>query len=158
MTGKEIAERLSKAENSIAKAKLQLKSRKPDQAQKALRAAGKELSTIGDSLLPDVPVPPPTIRLQLVERDGTELYKTRIADMRSGKLEMLIVSPDGRKVTHAKFKKARMNLALEHGVVVGEIKCSAGPDGWKLLQAVVGRLADKYPDRVESVAIQFTGQ
>ena len=94
------------------------------------------------------------IRLQIAERTGSKLFKTLVADMKSGKLRTFWVSQDKRKITHIKYKKTRMNWSEGEGVITCEIK-GAERKEWDFLSALVGRLADKYADRIQNIAIQF---
>jgi hypothetical protein len=97
------------------------------------------------------------IRLQIVEQHGTNLYKTLVEAMRSGKLRTFSVTKRGRRVTHTKSDyPGWMNWSYAEGVIVCEVLSPRKPGSeWKLLSALVGRLADKYADRIHSISIQF---
>ncbi len=97
------------------------------------------------------------IRLQIVERHGANLYRTLIDAMRSGGLRTFNVLRRGRKVTHRNPNYSGwMNWSYAEGVVTCEVLSPRKPGTeWRLLSALVGRLADKFADRVHSISIQF---
>ena len=97
------------------------------------------------------------IRLQIVERDGADLYRLLIAAMRSGDLRTFRVQDRGRKVTHANPNyPGWMHWSHAGGVINCEIVSPRKPESeWRLLGAFIGRLADKYTDRVHFISIQF---
>lgn len=97
------------------------------------------------------------IRLQIVERHGVNLYRALIDAMRSGELRTFIVTRRGKRVTHRNPNYSGwMNWSRTAGVVTCEILSPHRPGTeWRLLSALVGRLADKFADRVHSISIQF---
>ena len=97
------------------------------------------------------------VRLQIIERPGVDLYRALVAAMRSGELRTFLLVKRGRKVQHKNPNyHGWMNWQNLHGVIVCEILSPRKPgDEWKLLQALVGRLADKYAAQVHSITIQF---
>jgi hypothetical protein len=97
------------------------------------------------------------IRLQIIERHGTNLYKMLVEAMRSGKLRTFSVTKRGRRITHTNPQyPGWMNWTHAEGVIICEVLSPHKPGGeWKLLSALIGRLADKYADRIHSVSIQF---
>ncbi len=103
------------------------------------------------------------IRLQIVERAGANLYRILIRAMRSGELRTFVVMRRGKKVTHRNPSYSGwINWSSAGGVISCEILSPRRPGTeWRLLGALIGRLADKYADRVHSISIQFpyaTGQ
>ena len=103
------------------------------------------------------------IRLQIVERPGANLYRILIRAMRSGELRTFVVMRRGKKVTHRNPSYSGwINWSSAGGVISCEILSPRRPGTeWRLLSALVGRLADKYADQVHSISIQFpdaTGQ
>lgn len=103
------------------------------------------------------------IRLQIVERPGANLYRILIRAMRSGELRTFVVMRRGKKVTHRNPSYSGwINWSSAGGVISCEILSPRRPGTeWRLLGALIGRLADKYADQVHSISIQFpyvTGQ
>ncbi len=97
------------------------------------------------------------IRLQIVEQPGVQLYRSLIGAMRSGELRTFIVKRRGKKVTHRNPNYSGwINWSSAGGVISCEVLSPrrAGTE-WRLLSALVGRLADKYADQVHSISIQF---
>ncbi len=97
------------------------------------------------------------IRLQIVERPGTNLYRTLIGAMRSGELRTFAVTRRGKRVTH---RNPNYSGWIKWSYAAGVISCEflsprrPGTE-WRLLSALVGRLADKFADQVHSISIQF---
>ena len=97
------------------------------------------------------------IRLQIVERPGTNLYRTLIGAMRSGELRTFAVTRRGKRVTH---RNPNYSGWIKWSYAAGVISCEflsprrPGTE-WRLLSAFVGRLADKFADQVHSISIQF---
>lgn len=97
------------------------------------------------------------IRLQIVEQPGVRLYRSLIRAMRSGELRTFIVARRGRKVTHRNPSYSGwINWSSAGGVISCEILSprKAGTE-WRLLSALIGRLADKYAEQVHGISIQF---
>ncbi|MFQ5903164.1 MAG: hypothetical protein ACE5JO_05695 [Candidatus Binatia bacterium] len=97
------------------------------------------------------------IRLQIVERHGVNLYRTLVSAMRSGDLRTFIVTRRGKKVTHRNPSYSGwISWSYAEGVVSCEVLSPRQPGTeWRLVSALVGRLADKFADRVHSISIQF---
>lgn len=97
------------------------------------------------------------IRLQIVERPGARLYRSLIAAMRSGELRTFTMMRRGKRVAHKNPNyPGWINWSSAEGVVTCEVVSPRKPGSeWRLLSALVGRLADKFADRVHSVSIQF---
>ncbi len=97
------------------------------------------------------------IRIQIVERQDAQLLETLKSAIRSGNLRTFALHKHGRKVTHAsKDYHGWMNWDSKMGVLTCEILSPQKPgQEWKILSSFVGRLADRYGDRVHSISIQF---
>lgn len=97
------------------------------------------------------------IRLQIVEKKGANLFRTLIGAMRSGELRTFVVARRGKRVTHRNpGYSGWINWSPSGGVINCEILSPRKPGGeWRLMGALVGRLADKFSDRVHSISIQF---
>lgn len=99
------------------------------------------------------------IRFQIVEVPGSNLYRMLVRAMRSGELRTFSVEKRGRgsKVTHVnKNYRGWINWSYNDGIIVCEVISPRKPgDEWKLLSALIGRLADKYADKIHSINIQF---
>jgi hypothetical protein len=94
------------------------------------------------------------IRLEIVERKGAKLHKRLIEAMRSGDLRTFTVADRGKKVTHIRHP-GQLRWSASDGLIVGTLRGTKSENGWRLLGAFVGRLADKYADRVDSISIRF---
>lgn len=97
------------------------------------------------------------IRLQIVEKHGTNLFKTLVEAMRSGKLQTFFVKKRGRRVTHTNPDyHGWMNWSYVEGVIACEVISPRKPgDEWKFLHSLIGRLAHKYSKDIHSISIQF---
>lgn len=97
------------------------------------------------------------IRLQIVEKRGSNLYKMLVEAMRSGKLQTFYVTKRGRKVTHTNPNyHGWMNWSFAEGVIACEVLSPRKPgDEWKFLHSLIGRLAHKYSADIHSISIQF---
>ncbi|OFX35650.1 MAG: hypothetical protein A2Z07_10530 [Armatimonadetes bacterium RBG_16_67_12] len=97
------------------------------------------------------------IALQIIERPGAHLHRTLIDAMRSGDLRTFVVTKRGRKVTHKNPSfPGWMNWTGVENVIHCSIMSPQKPGTeWRLLHALIGRLADKYADRIHSIGIQF---
>jgi hypothetical protein len=97
------------------------------------------------------------IRFQIVERPGADLYRTLLAAMRSGDLRTFYTEKRGRRVLHrSPSTPGWMSWSAHDGVILCEILSpqKAGAE-WNLFHAFVGRLADRFADRIHSIQIQF---
>lgn len=95
------------------------------------------------------------IRFQIVERPGAELQKTLVDAMRSGDLRTFVALKRGRKVEHA-TKPGWMNWTSHDGVLQCEVISPQKPGlEWQLFSAFLGRLADRYADRIVAINVQF---
>lgn len=97
------------------------------------------------------------IRLQIVEQQGVNLYRRLIQAMRSGALRTFIVTRRGRRVVHRNPSYSGwLNWSYVGGVINCQVISPRKPGTeWRLLSALVGRLADKYAHQVHSISIQF---
>jgi len=97
------------------------------------------------------------ITLQIIEQPGAHLHRTLIDAMRSGDLRTFVTTKHGRKVTHTNPSyPGWMNWSYAEGVISCAVLSPQKPGSeWRLLSALIGRLADKYADRIHSVGIQF---
>jgi hypothetical protein len=95
------------------------------------------------------------IRLQIVERPGSSLFRLLKRAMRTGDLRTFSLQKRGRKVVHEKYP-GWMNWSHGEGVISCTILSKkAGNAEWQILSALVGRLAQRYPDSVQSIHIQL---
>jgi len=93
--------------------------------------------------------------IQIVERPGSDLFHRLQAAMRGGDLRTFQVEKRGRKVLHS-ASPGWMNWTHAEGVIHGTI-LSPQRKGmeWKLLSALVGRLADRYAADILFMVIHF---
>jgi hypothetical protein len=95
------------------------------------------------------------IRVQIIERPGVDLFRALKTAMRTGDLRTFSLEKRGRKVVHERYP-GWMNWSCGAGAITCEILSPQKPGSeWQILSALVGRLAHKYADRVESVNIQL---
>lgn len=99
------------------------------------------------------------ITLQIIEHPAAHLHRTLIDAMRSGDLRTFVTTKHGKKVTHTNPSyPGWMNWSHAEGVINCTVLSPQKPGSeWKLLSALIGRLADKYADRILCVGIQFPG-
>jgi hypothetical protein len=97
------------------------------------------------------------IRLQLVERDGAKLFAELRGAMRSGSLRTFSTKNRGRKVVHANpTYTGWMNWTHVDGVITCTIVSPRKPGGeWQFFSAFIGRLADRFADKIHNVNVQF---
>jgi hypothetical protein len=97
------------------------------------------------------------IRFQIVERTGANLHKTLLDAMRSAELRTFVATKRGRKIQHVNTSyHGWMNWSANHGVISCEILSPQKPGReWQLFSAFLGRLADRYADRIAAINIQF---
>lgn len=97
------------------------------------------------------------IRMQIVERPGSNLQRELIADMRSGSLQTFFLEKRGRKVRHVSLDyPGWMNWSSSDGVITCEVLSPRKPGSeWRLFHAFLGRLADRYAGGIHSVNVQF---
>ncbi|HEV8341559.1 MAG TPA: hypothetical protein VGR30_04220 [Candidatus Binatia bacterium] len=97
------------------------------------------------------------IRLQIVERNEANLFRTLIRAMRSGDLRTFVAAKRGKRITHRNPNyPGSINCSHSGGVISCEIVSPRSPGSeWRLLSALIGRLADKFADSVHTISIQF---
>ena len=97
------------------------------------------------------------IRLQIVERAGANLFRTLIHAMRSGDLRTFVIAKRGKRVTHRNpTYSGWISWSDSRGVITCEILSPRTPGNeWRLLSALIGRLADKFAESVHTISIQF---
>jgi hypothetical protein len=95
------------------------------------------------------------IRVQIVERPGSDLFAVLKSAMRDGDLRTFSLEKRGWKVVHDRYP-GWMNWSSGHGAISCEIRSPQKPDSeWQFLSALVGRLAHKYNAAVLSINIQL---
>jgi hypothetical protein len=96
------------------------------------------------------------IRLQIVERPGANAFGVLKRAIRSKELRTFSLERRGTRVVHVR-SPGFMSWSYAGGVVSCEIRTprDEGKE-WQLLTNVVGRLADRYAEVVESINIQLT--
>jgi hypothetical protein len=95
------------------------------------------------------------ITLQIIERHNAGLFEGLREAMRSGKLQTFRLQKRGRKVVHVNHP-GWMNWSYCDGVIACTILSPRKPGReWQLLRDFLGRIADRYADRVLSISIQF---
>ena len=84
------------------------------------------------------------IRLQIVERAGANLFRTLIHAMRSGDLRTFVIAKRGKRVTHRNpGYSGWISWSDSRRVISCEILSPRTPGNeWRLLSALIGRLAD----------------
>jgi hypothetical protein len=97
------------------------------------------------------------IRFQIVERTGANLQKVLIEAMRTGELRTFIAKKRGRKVLHKNSAyPGWMNWSVSEGIITCEVISPNKPGReWQLFSAFLGRLADRYAERIVAINIQF---
>jgi hypothetical protein len=97
------------------------------------------------------------IRFQIIERTGAQLHKALVDAMRSGELRTFIAKKRGRKVLHKNSAyPGWMNWSVSEGIITCEVLSPNKPGReWQLFSAFLGRLADRYADRIVAINIQF---
>ncbi|HKZ73562.1 MAG TPA: hypothetical protein VJ011_05820 [Steroidobacteraceae bacterium] len=97
------------------------------------------------------------IRFQIIERTGANLRRSLLEAMRSGELRTFVAMKRGRKVQHvSRSLHGWMNWTDRNGVIDCEVVSPHKPGmEWQLFSKFLGRLADRYADRIASINIQF---
>jgi hypothetical protein len=91
------------------------------------------------------------IKVEVVERRNGKLMAALKGAMRSGSLKTFYLARRGQRVKHRRYK-GMMSWKAGEGVVSCRI---SGVESWQFLRAFIGRLSDRFSDRVESVHIEF---
>ena len=96
------------------------------------------------------------IRMQIVERPGAKLFSLLKRAIRSKELRTFSLERHGTRVVHIR-SPGHMVWTGTEGIIACEIR-SPREEGkeWQFLTNLVGRLADCYPEFVESINIQLT--
>ena len=97
------------------------------------------------------------IQLQIIERPGAKLHASLLAAMRAGDLRTFFVKKRGRQVFHTnRSHPGWMNWTAVGGVVTCEVLSPRKPGAeWRLFSAFLGRLADRFADKIEAINVQF---
>jgi hypothetical protein len=96
------------------------------------------------------------IRVQIVERPGSDLFSLLKTELRDGDLRTFSLEKRGWKVVHDRYP-GWMNWSCGQGAISCEILSPQKPESeWQFLSALVGRLAHKYDAYVESINIQLS--
>ena len=95
------------------------------------------------------------IIIKIVEHPGENLQKELLRAMRSDELRTFNAKDRGKKIVHLSYA-GWMNWARKDGVITCKVKNPSKPHAeWQFMHAFVGRLADRYPDYIESLTIEF---
>lgn len=99
------------------------------------------------------------IRMQIVEQVGAGLHAELVSAMRSASLRTFFLKKRGRRVMHTNpLIPGWMKWSHEDGVITCSIYSPKKPGmEWKFFSAFVGRLADRFPGKIQSINIQFPG-
>ena len=99
------------------------------------------------------------IRFQIIERTGANLHKILVDAMRSGELRTFIAKKRGRKILHKNNAyPGWMNWSESAGIINCEVISPNKPGReWQLFSAFLGRLADRYAERIVAINVQFPG-
>jgi len=99
------------------------------------------------------------IRFQIIEQPGANLYKTLVEAMRAGELRTFKATKRGRRVQHKNVSyPGWMNWSVTDGVINCEVISPHKPGReWQFFSAFLGRLADRYADRIVAINVQFPG-
>ncbi len=95
------------------------------------------------------------ITVQIVEHPDANLYKELLSAMRSGDLRTFSAKDRGKKIVHVSYK-GYISWRRDSGVINCKVRYPSNPRmEWQLMHAFLGRLADRYPDWIQSITIQF---
>jgi hypothetical protein len=97
------------------------------------------------------------IRFQIIERTGANLHKTLVEAMRAGELRTFEATRRGRRIQHKNLSyPGWMNWTVADGMINCEVISPYKPGReWQLFSAFLGRLADRYADRIVAINVQF---
>ena len=100
------------------------------------------------------------IRMQIIEQPGAGLHAELVSAMRSASLRTFFLKKRGRRVVHTNpLIPGWMKWSHEDGVITCSIYSPKKPGmEWKFFSAFVGRLADRFPGKIQSMNIQFPGE
>jgi hypothetical protein len=99
------------------------------------------------------------IRFQIIERAGANLHKTLVDAMRRGELRTFEATRRGRRIQHKNLSyPGWMNWSVSDGLINCEVISPRKPGReWQFFSAFLGRLADRYADRIVAINVQFPG-
>ena len=97
------------------------------------------------------------LRFQIIERTGANLQTTLVDAMRSGELRTFVAKKRGRKILHKNSAyPGWMNWSESAGMINCEVISPNKPGReWQLFSAFLGRLADRYAERIVAINVQF---
>ncbi len=98
------------------------------------------------------------IRVQVITKDGSDLYSDLRKAIDSGKIRSFakVKVKGGLKVRHVDRRTPGwINFHKQSGIVLAEVNCNALNEEWKILQAFVGRMTDHFKDKISCINIQF---
>ncbi|MGH7828423.1 MAG: hypothetical protein ACREQ7_24980 [Candidatus Binatia bacterium] len=97
------------------------------------------------------------IRFQIIERTGANLHKTLVDAMRAGELRTFEARRRGRRIQHKNLSyPGWMNWSVADGVINCEVISPHKPGReWQFFSAFLGRLADRFADRIVAINVQF---
>ena len=97
------------------------------------------------------------IRFQIIERTGANLHKTLVDATRAGELRTFAATRRGRRIQHKNMLyPGWMNWSVVDGVINCEVISPRKPGReWQFFSAFLGRLADRYADRIVAINVQF---
>jgi len=98
--------------------------------------------------------------MQIIEQPGAGLHAELVAAMRSGSLQTFFLKKRGKRVMHTTFSTPGwMKWTHEDGVMNCSILSPKKPGmEWKFFGAFLGRLADRFADKIHSINVQFPGE
>ena len=96
------------------------------------------------------------IRFQIIERTGANLHKTLVDATRAG-CALSRQLGAGRRIQHKNMLyPGWMNWSVVDGVINCEVISPRKPGRqWQFFSAFLGRLADRYADRIVAINVQF---
>ena len=99
------------------------------------------------------------IRFQIIERSGANLHKTLVDAMRSGELRTFKATRRGRRIQHKNLSyPGWMNWFVHDGMINCDVISPRKPGReWQFFSAFLGRLADRYADKILAINVQFPG-
>ncbi len=96
------------------------------------------------------------IKIQIVERDGANLFQVVKSACYDGTLRTFSAEKRGKKITHTTYPGYITWSSARDGVIIASLRSPQRPqDEWKILSAFIGRLADKYPSSIHTISLQF---
>ncbi len=100
------------------------------------------------------------IQMQIIEKAGADLHAELVAAMRSGSLQTFFLKKRGKRVLHTTYSTPGwMKWAHEDGVITCSILSPKKPGmEWKFFSAFLGRLADRFADKILCINVQFPGE